>query len=366
MSDVASWTLALTMALVGACVHLVARPWSKRRVFFVDVGRELTDDDRARIRRVLVTNASVTALGIALSFLAADSVAVVLLVSLVLPFVPIGHLLVEIVGVTRELARDGRSGDPPARFAVPLDDPPGATRYVSPALQLANGALIVGASAAFLWILAELPARVPVHWNVQGQIDRWGSPHEMWFWPGILLFDWAMTWFVAWGVARERWALPTEQAERYTALQLERRTAITRMVELLILLLNVSMVVMWLGFAYGSLPGNETLRDNALILGIVLMCIGTLAPLGLYLPRMVRLQEQIREIAGSDVLGTRADGWRAGGLIYYAPEDPAVFVPKKVGIGQTLNFARPGAWLFIGGITVVPLVITAVALLLAQ
>jgi len=366
MNDVASWTLALTMALVGACVHLAARPWSKRRVFFVDVGRELNDDDRARIRRVLVMNASVTALGIALSFLAADSMAVVLLVSLVLPFVPITHLMVEIVGLTRALAREGRPGDPPMRFAVPLEDPPPATRYASPALQLANGALILGASAAFLSILAELPDKVPAHWNLQGQIDRWGSPHEMWFWPGMLLFDWALTWVVTWGVARERWALPTEEAERYTALQLERRTAIVRMVELLILLVNASMVVMWLGFAYGSIPGNEAWRDHALILGVVLMCIGTLAPLGLYLPRMVRLQEQIRELAGSDVLGTRADGWRAGGLIYYAPDDPAVFVPKKLGIGQTLNFARLGAWLFIGGITLVPLIITAVVILVAQ
>ena len=141
---------------------------------------------------------------------------------------------------------------------------------------------------------------------------------------------------------------------------------IVRLVEVLILLLNASMVVMWLGLAYGSIPGNEAWRDNAIVLGIVAMCVGTLAPLGLYLPRMVRLQEQIREIAGSDVLGTRADGWRAGGLIYYAPEDPAVFVPKKVGIGQTVNFARPGAWLLIGGITLVPIVISVVAILVAQ
>ena len=259
MNVVASWTLALTMALTGACVHLVARTWSSRRVFFVDVGRELSEDDRARSRRVIVTNASVTALGIALSFLAGDSMAAMLLVSLVLPFVPIGHLLIEIVGLTRELSRDGRAGDPPARFAVPLDDPPPATRYASPALQLANGALIAGASAAFLWIVAELPARVPVHWNAHGQIDRWGSPHEMWFWAGILLFDWALTWVVTWGVARERWALPTENAERYTALQLERRTAIVRMIEVLILLLNVSMVVMWLGKV---ISGMETTAKN--------------------------------------------------------------------------------------------------------
>ena len=29
-----------------------------------------------------------------------------------------------------------------------------------------------------LLLLRRLPARVPVHWNLQGQADRWGSPLE--------------------------------------------------------------------------------------------------------------------------------------------------------------------------------------------
>ncbi|MCI4346726.1 MAG: DUF5808 domain-containing protein [Thermoplasmata archaeon] len=38
--------------------------------------------------------------------------------------------------------------------------------------------------------------------------------------------------------------------------------------------------------------------------------------------------------------------WRAG-VFYYNPEDPALFVPKRVGVGWTLNFARPVAWVII-------------------
>jgi uncharacterized membrane protein len=47
------------------------------------------------------------------------------------------------------------------------------------------------------------------------------------------------------------------------------------------------------------------------------------------------------------VRGTRADGWKWGGLIYYAPDDPAWIVPKLLGIGQTLNLARPAAWVLL-------------------
>lgn len=38
------------------------------------------------------------------------------------------------------------------------------------------------------------------------------------------------------------------------------------------------------------------------------------------------------------------------GMFYYNPMDPSVFVEKRTGIGYTLNFARPVAWVVILGI----------------
>jgi uncharacterized membrane protein len=38
------------------------------------------------------------------------------------------------------------------------------------------------------------------------------------------------------------------------------------------------------------------------------------------------------------------------GMFYYNPSDPSVFVEKRVGIGYTVNFARPAAWIFMLGI----------------
>ena len=44
---------------------------------------------------------------------------------------------------------------------------------------------------------------------------------------------------------------------------------------------------------------------------------------------------------------TPDSGWRGGGLIYYNPADAAVLVAKRYGIGWTLNFARPAAWVYV-------------------
>lgn len=49
--------------------------------------------------------------------------------------------------------------------------------------------------------------------------------------------------------------------------------------------------------------------------------------------------------------------WR-GGLIYANREDPALLVPKRFGIGWTLNFGHPLAWLILAAILAVPVVTT--------
>jgi uncharacterized membrane protein len=41
--------------------------------------------------------------------------------------------------------------------------------------------------------------------------------------------------------------------------------------------------------------------------------------------------------------------WKAG-FIYWNPDDPAIFVPKRSGLGLTFNFANKWAWLAMIGI----------------
>jgi uncharacterized membrane protein len=39
--------------------------------------------------------------------------------------------------------------------------------------------------------------------------------------------------------------------------------------------------------------------------------------------------------------------WR--GIFYCNPDDPRLVVPKRFGIGRTLNYGRPLAWIFTFG-----------------
>ena len=38
------------------------------------------------------------------------------------------------------------------------------------------------------------------------------------------------------------------------------------------------------------------------------------------------------------------EGWRLAGLVYVDPDDPEVFVSKRMGVGVTLNLGRPLGW----------------------
>ena len=155
--------------------------------------------------------------------------------------------------------------------------------------------------------------------------------------------------------------------DRYKAAEMGLNLSdVANVVETMIAGLNLSMAVMWLGIAYGSMPGNGEVLGAIIVFSVVLMAVAIVGPLVAFLLPMVRIQGEIKRLAGSDVLGTRPDGWRWRGMIYYAPEDPALFVPKRWGIGQTLNLARPGAWVFLGVLTLLPLVLAAATALFSR
>jgi uncharacterized membrane protein len=49
----------------------------------------------------------------------------------------------------------------------------------------------------------------------------------------------------------------------------------------------------------------------------------------------------------SDVINRDDDRYWKLGMFYVNRNDPSLFVEKRFGIGYTVNFARPGAWVFI-------------------
>lgn len=343
------WILVLTVLVVGAIVSFVARP-RKDRLFLLDLGRDLTAADRVRAVRVLLVTALVTLAGVVLSLVASDPIAV--LAAGVLPVVPTLWLVGEMIWVVRALPPPSV----PSRFLVPLADPPSVSAYVSWPLQLVNLALVlVVISTSFL---VSPHDAVPTH---VGRTERWTTFGEgAALTATILVVLSALAWFITTTIARQRWALPTEGQERCWHAQFRARSLLVRMVEVLIVGVNLSAVVTWLAVVAGALTGDRGLAEQGVLFSMILLVLALLGTLTLFIGPLVRAQDELKRLGGSLALGTHASGWRWGGLVYFAPEDPAVFVPKQRGIGQTVNFARPGAWLFLGAIVLVAPMLTLI------
>jgi uncharacterized membrane protein len=174
----------------------------------------------------------------------------------------------------------------------------------------------------------------------------------------LMLFLTALVLTCAWMQVRERAVLPTEGGERDVELQRERRARLVRLLETGLVCANVGTAVIWVCVAAdGSGPGMV-----GGILGVALAGPVCAIAMAAQLPALTTIADELATLAGTEVLGTRRDGWRWGGLVYYAPDDAALFVPKRSGLGQTLNFARPTAWCLLAGALLMPPLITVAAL----
>ncbi|MDT9027111.1 DUF1648 domain-containing protein [Rossellomorea yichunensis] len=72
------------------------------------------------------------------------------------------------------------------------------------------------------------------------------------------------------------------------------------------------------------------------------------------------LDVEVIDEGTGDVINADDDQYWKGGLFYFNPEDPSIFVEKRFGVGWTLNFARPLGYLILVGPLLVIVIITLI------
>lgn len=181
-------------------------------------------------------------------------------------------------------------------------------------------ALVLGAMA-YLWSrFEELPARYPVHWGISGQPDRWvqkGAGAVLL--PGLVgLAVVALLAFNAWQVEKSR------RGSRKSAAWMV-------VLEWAVALLFVVMVL---------LPVLPPMGQ-----GFTLAMI--LVPTALVVAVAIGVS---RETWQAPPAGPECWRW---GVFYFNPDDPDVMVPKRTGLGYTMNFARPASWAILGALILI-------------
>ncbi len=209
------------------------------------------------------------------------------------------------------------------RYGRPVPD----VRYAEIAPPPSKGLNLWLCAPPFIWLAgvalylqahwAQIPERFPVHWGADGQPNGWASRTPQGVYGPLLL-----------AVFMSAFCL-------LLALALQRMTRNTtmRQVTFTVLLLLVYPV----SFAFGMVG----------LLPLVLFPIWLVPAVTLTFAAVIIIwsAQKIMSPAARDAVPEPASDsyWKAG-LFYYNPDDPAIFVSKRVGIGYTMNFANKVSW----------------------
>ena len=215
---------------------------------------------------------------------------------------------------------------------------------------IAAGPLVfVAAAAVYAWQRWEsLPDRIVVHWGLSGA-DRWveRTPSSVAVFLGALGGFCLTSALLAYGISNwsRRIHVSGERAKNESAF---RKLS-------LILLLGMPYLVVIPAILFSFAPNLAT----AQFWPVIGVSIGLVAIVALFV--MGQGGSRLETSTETDVpVGdhTPDSAWKLG-LFYYNPDDPALVVEKRFGIGYTFNMARPAAWLLLG-VMLAPIVLIAV------
>jgi uncharacterized membrane protein len=197
--------------------------------------------------------------------------------------------------------------------------------------------LTAGPLLAIAWYYRELPEQIPAHWNLRGEPDRWVAR------------SWKAAFFAPVLAAYLQAMLRTMQRD----MERDGVGASVRLCGEMVGWVRLLVAVLTAGVSLNLVVTTDrVLRAYSRWTGWVIggSAMAMVALVMFYVLRMASLPQT----------GSRREGegskWVAG-VIYYNSQDPALFVDKRFGLGQTINFAHPRARVYLGFFLGLPVIL---------
>ncbi|MFN7934585.1 MAG: DUF1648 domain-containing protein [Bryobacteraceae bacterium] len=189
-----------------------------------------------------------------------------------------------------------------------------------------------------LWLVSiypDLPARVPVHWNIHGAPDRWAAKTLA----SVFLVGVISIWVqLLLGLLVHDTDVAREQAGSASLRQ--SMSVMYQLMQPLRFVLASMMAVIMVGLRAGERQAwfsPAMMTCTAVLIGWTLV--------GVY--RGWKAQEAYEATLPPDAPELQDENYRMG-VIYYNPNDANFLVHKRLGIGFTINAAHRRAWLYLG------------------
>ena len=245
-------------------------------------------------------------------------------------------------------AREGWYAGQREAVVARVGAPPRPARFPVIWLLPALGVLAVTAVIGVLRY-PKLPARIPTHFDLNGTPNGYmtkasGAFLLVGMQVALTLLFAALTWFTL----RLRYdvdpADPQASVERQRIFRLRWSRALLVFGALTNLSMFFGSLEIWL-----ILPSNRPITFIVMLAPTALILVGALG-----LAVMTGQGGSRVRVAGSTTttgyVHRDDDRFWKGGMLYFNPDDPSLLVEKRFGVGWTINFARPTAWVVLGAV----------------
>ena len=235
----------------------------------------------------------------------------------------------------REGVLDPRSTRPPGGWIV----------QVGPfAILLATGVFL-----HFHW--DEIPARFPVHWGIDGQPNGWSSRTPIGVYGPLLLGALISMCMCLMANTLLRSARIVDRARPVLVLH-----DFAHRVGLFLLFIEFFLAVVF------SCVGLMPLTGAMPVLIVTILMLPAVFVLIVWLNKGRTPAGRDSEIdSGAVGDGTPDECWKFG-VLYFNPDDAALWVEKRAGIGYTMNFAHVSAWIIMALLLLLPVTLGLMAL----
>ena len=195
-----------------------------------------------------------------------------------------------------------------------------------------------------------IPEYVPIHWGANGEITRWvaKSPRVFMVLPFSQMFTLLILLYTNYTFkSAKQFIIPKNpKASR------EQNQAYRYVMSKFIVVVGIVTLLTLMIPQFAIVRATPNMRwFNGLNLGLGVLLLASILYIAFKYGQGGERYRSRQAEANSYRLVDDDRYWKLG-VFYCNPNDPALFVEKRFGIGLTVNLARPGAWALIVGIIV--------------
>jgi uncharacterized membrane protein len=194
---------------------------------------------------------------------------------------------------------------------------------------------------------SQIPDEFPVHWGMNGQPNGWSVRTPVGVYGPLLLAA-----AIVMGISLLGYTFSNAARQLPVPANAPALSDFPHRIAVLLLGVEYFITVMF------SLVGLLPLMGSAGAASIVILSVAILVSAAFLGRWMSHGHDHWPHAAGD---GTPDACWKLG-LVYFNPDDPALFVEKRIGIGYTINFARGTAWAILVLTLILPLGLAAMAI----